>query len=339
MILNDDDLILPAELARNGEMMTTHFGFQHVDGRDHVHGSEVRHVVTTPCITVHRCPEIHHHRAPPTVWQPSGFGGEITTAAGGFENHTAYSGFGVNWPNSLRTSIEDLHNLEPYSVSDYNDMVLTRRSKRSFESEEGALGDEPNGGNNDGVELPIDTSVFDTEGGREDAASTAHTLITLLNDTGDSERLSDQGEGGGTSQLMSNRGDVGGLILPPIKMRTTKKTKSSQLGSIGKLLFLMPDIGDGGGLGRNFLKVTSPHERMSQLYTSLLRGELNADVYREHDGIFEFGDETFLVAIEVARADLSARGLFCELNDPVQFQNCLDDFHAVIANFRFMNAR
>ena len=77
MILNDDDLILPAELARNGEMMTTHFGFQHVDGRDHVHGSEVRHVVTTPCITVHRCPEIHHHRAPPTVWQPSGFGGEI----------------------------------------------------------------------------------------------------------------------------------------------------------------------------------------------------------------------------------------------------------------------
>ena len=65
MILNDGDLILPAELARNGEMMTTHFGFQHVDGRDHVHGSEVRHVVTTPCITVHRCPEIHHHRAPP----------------------------------------------------------------------------------------------------------------------------------------------------------------------------------------------------------------------------------------------------------------------------------
>ena len=63
MILNDDDLILPAELARNGEMMTTHFGFQHVDGRDHVHGSEVRHVVTTPRITVHRCPEIHHHRA------------------------------------------------------------------------------------------------------------------------------------------------------------------------------------------------------------------------------------------------------------------------------------
>ena len=97
MILNDGDLILPAELARASEMMTTHFGFQHVDGRDHVHGGEVRHVVTTPRITARRCPEIHHHRVPPTVWQPSLFGGEITTAAGGFENHTAYSGFGVNY--------------------------------------------------------------------------------------------------------------------------------------------------------------------------------------------------------------------------------------------------
>ena len=188
------------------------------------------------------------------------------------------------------------------------------------------------------MELPIDTSVFDTEGGIEAAAATAQTLITLLGGSGDSERLSDQGEGGGTSQLMSNRGDVGGLILPPIKMRSVKKTKSSQLGSIGKLLFLMPDISDGGGLGRNFLKVTSPHERMSHLYKSLLRGELSADVYRERDGMFEFGDETFLVAVQLARADLFARGLSCELNDPVQFLNCHHEFHAVIANFRFMNA-
>jgi len=99
----------------------------------------------------------------------------------------------------------------------------------------------------------------------------------------------------------------------------------------------MPDMGDGGGLGR-ILKVTPPHEHMSNLYKSLLGGELSANVYREHDGIFEFGDETFLVAVNLARADLVERGLSCELNDPVQFLNCHHEFHAVIANFRFMNA-
>ena len=206
-------------------------------------------------------------------------------------------------------------------------MVLTRRSKRSHESEEGALGDESHVGNIDGMELPTDA-----------AAATAQTLITLYGAGGGSEGFLNQGDGGGTSQLLLNRGDVGGQSIPPIKMRMTKKTKSSQLGSIGKLLFLMPDMGDGGGLGRT-LKVTSPHQCMSHLYKSLLGGELSADVYREHDGIFEFGDETFLVAIQVARADLSARGLCCELNDPVHFQNCLEDFHAVIANFRFMTAK
>ena len=317
------------------ERMATHYFGCHDDGRGHVHGGEVPHVVITTHHHHHH-PEIRrHHRPPPTVWPPSEFGGEFPRrATGGIEIHKVSHGFGVNRP-----SVDDYHSLDSYSYSEFydNDMVLTRNSKRSLESEEGASGDEPHVGNIDGMELPTDTSVF-TEGGLDAAAATAQTLITLYGVGGDSERLSNQGDGVGTSRLLLNRGDVGGQSISPLKMRTTKKTKSSQLGSIGKLLFLMPDMGDGGGLGR-ILKVTSPHERMSHLYKSLLGGELSADVYRERDGIFEFGDETFLVAVQLARADLFARGLSCELNDPVQFQNCLEDFHAVIANFRFMNAR
>jgi len=327
-------------MSANGEVdpflpepMATHFGY-HDDGRRNVHGGEVPRVVIA---AHHQNPEIRHrqHRPPPTVWRPSEFGGESPRrATEGIEIHKVSHGFGVN-----RSSFDDYHSLGSYSYSEIDDdMVLTRRSKRTLESEEGASGDEPHVGNVDGMELPTDTSVFDTEGGLDAAAATAQTLITLYGTGGDSERFSNQGDGGGTSQLLLNRGDVGGQSISPLKMRTTKKTKSSQHGSIGKLLFLMPDMGDGGGLGR-ILKVTSPHERMSKLYKGLLGGELSADVYRERDGIFEFGDETFLVAVQLARADLLARGLSCELNDPVQFQNCLLDFHAVIANFRFMNAR
>ncbi len=120
MILNDDDSILPTELARNGERMAVHFGY--VEARGNVRGGEVRHVVTTPLITVHRHPGTHA----PTVWRRSGFCGGSPTATGGFDIHTAYHGFGVNWPNSVGTSIEDHHSLDSYSVSDYNDMVLTR---------------------------------------------------------------------------------------------------------------------------------------------------------------------------------------------------------------------
>jgi len=117
-------------------------------------------------------------------------------------------------------------------------MVFTRRSKQSLESKEGAPGDEPHVGNIDGMELPpMDTSVFNTEGGLDPAAATAQTLVTLFGVGGDSERLSNQGNRGGTSQLLLNRGVVGGQSTPPLKMRTMKKTKSSQPGSIGKLLF------------------------------------------------------------------------------------------------------
>jgi len=311
MNTNCEDSFLP-------ERMTTHYFGCHDDGRGYVHGGEVPRVEIT---THHHHPEIRHRhpRPPPTVWPPSELGGESPRiATGGIEIHKVTHGFGVRRPS-------------------FDEMVLTRNSKRSLESEEGASGDEPHVGNIDGMELPTDTSVF-AEEGLDAAAATAETLITLYGVGGDSERFSNQGDGGGTPQLLLNRGDVGGQSISPLKMRTTKKTKSSQHGSTGKFLFLMPDMGDGGGLGR-ILKVTSPHERMSKLYKSLLGGELSADVYRERDGIFEFGDETFLVAVQLARADLLARGLSCELNDPVQFQNCLLDFHAVIANFRFMNAR
>ncbi len=314
------------------ETIATHSFGSNDDGRGHdIHRGEVPRVVTTTQHH-HRGPEIHHHHhlpphhlPPPTVWPPSEFGGESpTVATGGIEIHKVSHGFGVNRP-----SIDDNNSLNSFScsLSSYGiDMVLTR-SKRSLESKEGASVDEPHVGNIDGMELPMDA-----------AADTAQTLITLYGAGGDSEGVLNQGDGGGTSQLLLNRGDVGGLSIPPVKMHTMKKTKSSQPGSIGKLLFLMPDMGDGGGLGR-ILKVTPPHEHMSNLYKSLLGGELSANVYREHDGIFEFGDETFLVAIQVARADLSVRGLCCELNDPVHFQNCLEDFHAVIANFRFMTAK
>ena len=99
MILNNDDSILPAELARNGERMAVHFGY--VEARGNVRGGEVRHVVTTPLITVHRHPGTHA----PTVWRRSGFCGGSPTATGGFDIHTAHHGFGVNWPNSVGTSI------------------------------------------------------------------------------------------------------------------------------------------------------------------------------------------------------------------------------------------
>jgi len=213
------------------ETMATHSFGSNDDGRGHdLRRGEVPRVVTTT--QHHHCgPEIHHHHhlpphhlPPPTVWPPSEFGGESpTVATGGIEIHKVSHGFGVNRP-----SVDDYDSLDPLPYTDYtyNDMVLTRRSKRSHESEEGALGDESHVGNIDGMELPTDA-----------AAATAQTLITLYGAGGGSEGVLNQGDGGGTSQLLLNRGVVGGQSTPPLKMRTMKKTKSSQPGSIGKLLF------------------------------------------------------------------------------------------------------
>ena len=104
------------------------------------------------------------------------------------------------------------------------------------------------------------------------------------------------------------------------------------------VLFLMPDLGD----VKTLLKFKLPHNKWLKYYENLLI-DVDGEVVRRENDTLLFGDEIFLVAIEVARAQISAgeEGKSFDLNDSNSgnYKSYVDSMNSVFQKFTFMNAR
>jgi len=85
-----------------------------------------------------------------------------------------------------------------------------------------------------------------------------------------------------------------------------------------------------------------PHDKWSKYYENLLI-DVDGEVVRRENNTLLFGDEMFLVAIEVARAQISAgeEGKSFDLNDSNSgnYKSYVDSMNSVFQKFTFMNAR
>jgi hypothetical protein len=125
--------------------------------------------------------------------------------------------------------------------------------------------------------------------------------------------------------------------------RRARRARGAALAHQGKtitrtVLFLMPDLDE----ERNLLKLSLPHDKWSKYYENLLI-DVDGEVVRRENNTLLFGDEMFLVAIEVARAHLceGEEGKSFDLNDsnPGNYKAYVDDMNSVFQQFTFMNAR
>lgn len=155
---------------------------------------------------------------------------------------------------------------------------------------------------------------------------------------------------GGEIFLPASHGEYGGggnlgiemrerlHIPPPAASTPLRRVRAAPvLAKIGTVLFLMPDLDEVEG---NLLKLSLHHERWLKYYEGILTG-VDGVVRVENDTLI-FGDEMFLVALEVARADLSmGREILYDLNDPTpcNYKKCADDMNSVLRHICFMNAR
>jgi hypothetical protein len=128
------------------------------------------------------------------------------------------------------------------------------------------------------------------------------------------------------------------------RTRRARGTRNEDLVHEGKanertVLFLMPDLGEVESL----LKFKLPHNKWLKYYECLLT-DVDGEVVRQENGdTLLLGDEMFLVAIEVARAQLSVgeKGQSFDLNDcnSGNYKSYVDSMNAIFRKFAFMNTR
>jgi len=130
-------------------------------------------------------------------------------------------------------------------------------------------------------------------------------------------------------------------VAPPVSV-------FSNIG-IGRVLFLMPPLPlegqDEEGPAGPLLQVTPSHEKLLTFYQGLVGMSTLWDetIARRDNDTFVFGDEMFLVALQVACADLKGRDLNYDLlseeTSPANFRLCSENIRSVFRHFCFMNTR
>jgi len=218
-------------------------------------------------------------------------------------------------------------------------------------------------GDNVGAESPsVDDNNMEGSPDDDGAKANAVTSPLMMAESNLEGGLDDDGAGGaavlvglmgGNNHVAPSAGPLGGNKVG-IKSyssqvsrhtRRARGTRSADLAHKGKaneektVLFLMPDLGEVESL----LKFKLPHKKWLKYYESLLT-DVDGEVVRQENGdTLVFGDEMFLVAIEVARAQLSVgeKGKSFDLNDTNSanhkaYVNCIN---SVFQTFTFMNTR
>ena len=217
-------------------------------------------------------------------------------------------------------------------------------------------------GDNVGAESPsVDDNIIEGSPDDDGAKGNAVTSPLMMAESNLEGGLDDNGAGGaallvglmgGNNHVAPSAGPLRGNKVG-IKSyssqvsrhtRRARGTRSADLAHKGKadektVLFLMPDLGEVESL----LKFKLPHKKWLKYYESLLT-DVDGEVVRQENGdTLLFGDEMFLVAIEVARAQLSVgeKGKSFDLNDTnsgnfKSFVNCIN---SIFQTFTFMNTR
>jgi len=181
--------------------------------------------------------------------------------------------------------------------------------------------------------------VTDLEGGLDDDGAGGAALLVGLMDGNNHVAPSAGPLGGNKVGIKSYSSQVSRHT------RRARGTRSADLAHKGKaneektVLFLMPDLGEVESL----LKFKLPHKKWLKYYESLLT-DVDGEVVRQENGdTLLFGDEMFLVAIEVARAQLSVgeKGKSFDLNDTNSgnFKSFVNSINSIFQTFTFMNTR
>ena len=178
------------------------------------------------------------------------------------------------------------------------------------------------------------------------------TFEGVLDDNGAGGAAALVGLMGGNNQVppfagplkCDNLGIVASSSRVTRRTRRARGTRNEDLVHEGKanertVLFLMPDLGEVESL----LKFKLPHNKWLKYYECLLT-DVDGEVVRQENGdTLLLGDEMFLVAIEVARAQLSVgeKGQSFDLNDcnSGNYKSYVDSMNAIFRKFAFMNTR
>ena len=178
------------------------------------------------------------------------------------------------------------------------------------------------------------------------------TFEGVLDDDGAGGAAALVGLSGGNNQVppfagplkCDNLGIVASSSRVTRRTRRARGTRNEDLVHEGKanertVLFLMPDLGEVESL----LKFKLPHNKWLKYYECLLT-DVDGEVVRQENGdTLLLGDEMFLVAIEVARAQLSVgeKGQSFDLNDcnSGNYKSYVDSMNAIFRKFAFMNTR
>jgi hypothetical protein len=178
------------------------------------------------------------------------------------------------------------------------------------------------------------------------------TFVGVLDDNRAGGAAALVGLSGGNNQVppfagplkCDNLGIVASSSRVTRRTRRARGTRNEDLVHEGKanertVLFLMPDLGEVESL----LKFKLPHNKWLKYYECLLT-DVDGEVVRQENGdTLLLGDEMFLVAIEVARAQLSVgeKGQSFDLNDcnSGNYKSYVDSMNAIFRKFAFMNTR